>query len=397
MFKTIFTSKRVVKAVADIRKLLRALNIEFTIPHPDPFRETIFNQAKAERAIRHQQLLVSNYLQKQEKFARLALETQKALDLATSKVEAAQQDDPPAAPPASSPAPTPKPLPPIPIAKRPRSSNRQFSPRKKVAIRDVPPAPGSSNNPAPAAVHTERVERVEKVFLSWEEKMVQEEQEETLLLKKRVEITTETRSVSWVNMVEEDEAEEAKIAQQVEGLKIISPQEEEEIQVIHEIGNIKIADDQKPQVPAPSPAKQAPGRSRPRNSKGKYVDFKLVPLRLPGQLPPIKDFITPPVGPVLEPKVFTAEMREVAESVYHSHLENEYQNYDNDTLKGRDLLTLKPPNWLNDTVISAYLYLIQLRSKDRPDLPKVFRYPAFFTNQLLVVGYPDMTDGWLGT
>ena len=227
--------------------------------------------------------------------------------------------------------------------------------------------------------------------------MEQEEQEEILLSKKRVEVAIETRSVSWVNMVEEDEAEEARIAQQVEGLKIISPQEEKEIQIIKEIGNIKIADDQKSQATAPSPAKQAPERSRPRCSKGKYIDFKVVPLRPPGQLPPIKDFITPPAGPVLEPRVFTTEMREVAESVYQSHKENEYRNYDGDILKGRDLLTLKSPNWLNDTAISAYLYLIQLRNEDRPDLLKVFRYPAFFTHQLLTVGYSDMTDGWLGT
>ena len=51
-------------------------------------------------------------------------------------------------------------------------------------------------------------------------------------------------------------------------------------------------------------------------------------------------------------------MREEAESVYQFHRENKFRNYDGDILKGKDLLSLKFPNWLNDTAISAYLYLI---------------------------------------
>ena len=117
----------------------------------------------------------------------LALETQKAIELAITKTEAMQQDEPPAAPSASPhpvfPAPNPEPLPPTPIAKRPRSTNRHPSPRRKVVIRDEPPAPGPNYDPAPVAVYTERVEKVKKVFLSWEEKMEQEEQEEILLSK----------------------------------------------------------------------------------------------------------------------------------------------------------------------------------------------------------------------
>ena len=49
-FKMIFTSKRVIKSVSDIRKMLRFLNIPINIPNPDPFKETSFKSSKAPAA-----------------------------------------------------------------------------------------------------------------------------------------------------------------------------------------------------------------------------------------------------------------------------------------------------------------------------------------------------------
>ena len=44
-----------------------------------------------------------------------------------------------------------------------------------------------------------------------------------------------------------------------------------------------------------------------------------------------------------------------------------------------------------------YLYLIQERSENRPEFPKVFSNPSFFYTKLRLNGYTDMTDRWLGT
>ena len=45
--------------------MLRFLNIQINIPNPDPFREVIFNSSKAERAAKHQQLLLTTFKEKQ--------------------------------------------------------------------------------------------------------------------------------------------------------------------------------------------------------------------------------------------------------------------------------------------------------------------------------------------
>ena len=71
--------------------------------------------------------------------------------------------------------------------------------------------------------------------------------------------------------------------------------------------------------------------------------------------------------------------------------------YNGATLYGIDYHTLKSPKWLNDLVITAYLYLIQERSENGPEFPKVFSNPSFFYTKLRLNGYTDMTDGWLGT
>ena len=91
-FKMIFTSKRVVKSVADIRKMLRFLNIPINIPNPDPFKETSFKSSKAEPAAKHQQLLLATFKEKQERYTKKAVEAQKALESALSKIATPPKD-----------------------------------------------------------------------------------------------------------------------------------------------------------------------------------------------------------------------------------------------------------------------------------------------------------------
>ena len=140
-----------------------------------------------------------------------------------------------------------------------------------------------------------------------------------------------------------------------------------------------------------------PIRPRPINPNAKPITFPVIPLLEPNQLPHILDFTTPAVGPIPEPGAFTPEMREVAENVYLIPENEAVQVYDRAKLYGRDYHTLKSPKWLNDLVITAYLYLIQERSENRPCFPKVYSYPSFIYTRLRTCGYANMTDGWLGT
>ena len=87
----------------------------------------------------------------------------------------------------------------------------------------------------------------------------------------------------------------------------------------------------------------------------------------------------------------------VAERVYLIPENEAVRVYNGATLYGIDYHTLKSPKWLNNLVITAYLHLIQERSENRPEFPKVLSYPSFFYTKLRLNGYADMTDGWLGT
>ena len=347
-FKTIFTSKRVVKSVADFRKMLRFLNIQINIPNPDPYREVIFKSSKAERAAKHQQLLLTTFKEKQERYAKKALEAQKALESALSQITSPSQEVPAA------------PISPDQSSKRSHSEERASSSRK-VVIRDEPPAPGLDREPARRVIFREDQKEVE------------------------------ARTISWVEIVQEDEEEALRIQLEESSKKAPAKEEEDEIKIVAEVKKIETKDERTPATPTP------PYRPKPLTSKANPITFPVIPLLQPNQLPPILDFTTPALGPIQEPGAFTPEISEFAENVYLIPENEAVRVYNGATLYGIDYHTLKSPKWLNDQVITAYLYLIQERSEHRTRFPKVYSYPSYIYTRLTTCGYANMTDGFLGT
>ena len=148
-------------------------------------------------------------------------------------------------------------------------------------IRDEPPAPGPDGEPARRAIFQEDYKEVE------------------------------TRTISWVEIVQEDE-EEALRMQLEEDSKKTSEEEEEEIKIVAEVKKIKISEEYKSKdEKAPATAGTVPNRSRPLPSCAQPITFPVIPLLQPNQLPHISDFAKPTAGPIQEPGAFTPEMREV--------------------------------------------------------------------------------------
>ena len=57
------------------------------------------------------------------------------------------------------------------------------------------------------------------------------------------------------------------------------------------------------------------------------------------------------------------------------------------TVTRGDLETLLGLNWLNDAIMNVYLNLIVNRSKEKPDVPKVYAFSTFFLTRFIEMGY----------
>ncbi|XP_018495302.1 sentrin-specific protease 5-like [Galendromus occidentalis] len=83
----------------------------------------------------------------------------------------------------------------------------------------------------------------------------------------------------------------------------------------------------------------------------------------------------------------TKKMNQAIENALKCPANHVLTHFAGQPLTRSDLETLVGDNWLNDTIVNAYLNLLVIQSKEIPFSPKIYTFSTFFLERYFVMGY----------